>query len=178
MPDRTSTTSATTPVTTIHGLADRIATHRALDLLLFEVIGSWTIDSAAALRPHHAAWSHHHGWHAELWAGRYPVIPDRDVHMATATAATRLEPVRAALEAATTDTERIRLLAEDLLPQLATVLAAHRAEVVAELDAPTARVLDLVLDDVRRDAAMAAQLLGPSTSELRPARIDLDLLFT
>ncbi|TVR25232.1 MAG: hypothetical protein EA389_09300 [Ilumatobacter sp.] len=180
MPDRTSTTSVTAPLTTIHGLADRIAAYRALDLLLFEVIGSWITDATAVpVRPYYAAWSQHHGWHADLWAGRYPVIPDRDVHTATAGATARFAPVRTALDAAPTDTERIRILAEDLLPQLATILAEHRAEVVAELDAPTARVLDLVVDDVRRDAAMAAQLLAPSAGDgRRPARIELDPLIS
>jgi hypothetical protein len=153
-----------TSLRTIHGLAERVAAYRALDLLLFEVIGAWITDSTAAnLRPYYAAWSQHHSWHADLWAGRFPVIPDLEVQAATDHAAGRFAGVRAAFSGGDaereTDTGRISLLATELLPQLEAILVEHRAEVVPELDAPTARVLDLVIDDVRRDTAMARQLL-------------------
>ena len=178
MPDRTSTTPVTAPLTTIHGLADRIAAYRALDLLLFEVIGSWITDATAVpVRPYYAAWSQHHGWHADLWAGRYPVIPDRDVHTATEAATARFEPVIEALRALDSDADRIGMLADHLLPQLATILEQHRNEVVPELDAPTARVLDLVIDDLGRDTSMATRLLDRKTAASAPASpIDLDTL--
>jgi hypothetical protein len=162
----------TTSLATIHGLAERVAAYRALDLLLFEVIGAWITDSTAAtLRPFYAAWSQHHSWHADLWAGRFPAIPDVDLHAVTGQAAVRFADVRAAFAAsddpdtetgANTDAQRIRLFATELLPQLEAVLTDHRVEVVPELDAPTARVLDLVLDDIRRDTAMARQLIAPA----------------
>ena len=171
----------TSSVATIHGLAERVAAYRALDLLLFEVIGAWITDSTAAnLRPYYAAWSQHHSWHADLWAGRFPAIPDLEIGDATDGAAERFAAVRDAFATAAADTERIRLLAADLLPQLEETLMAHRAAVVPEIDAPTARVLDLVLDDVRRDAAMARQLVpstdATGTDEQRPA-LDLAAAF-
>lgn len=179
MPNTSSPTSATGPAGTLHHLAGRIAAYRALDLLLFEVIGSWITNATAApLRPYYAAWSQHHGWHADLWAGRFPVVPDLDVHDATAEAGRRIEPVATALRAADSDTERVHLLAGHLLPQLAAALGQHRDEIVAELDAPTARVLDLVIDDLRRDIAMARQLLARDTDHRdRPAPLDLSALF-
>ncbi|CAN5483586.1 hypothetical protein BH23ACT3_BH23ACT3_12220 [soil metagenome] len=175
----------TTSLATIHGLAERVAAYRALDLLLFEVIGAWITDSTAAnLRPYYAAWSQHHSWHADLWAGRFPVIPDLELETATERASERFTAVRAVFLASDanadthTDAQRIRLLAAELLPQLEAILVEHRANVVPEFDAPTARVLDLVLDDVRRDAAMARQLVPTTDSDRdRPSPIDISTLF-
>lgn len=172
-------TPSPTSTISIHDLADRIACYRALDLLLFEVIGAWITEATAApVRPYYAAWSQHHAWHAELWAGRFPVIPDVDVHEATTAAAERMEPVAAALRSTDTETARISLLADHLLPQLTTILEQHRDEVAPQLDAPTARVLDLVIDDLQRDMAMARQLVARDTGHQdRPAPIDLSALF-
>lgn len=179
-----------TSLRTIHGLAERVAAYRALDLLLFEVIGAWITDSTAAnLRPYYAAWSQHHSWHADLWAGRFPVIPDLEVQAATDRAAGRFAGVRAAFSGgdpdqsdngAHADIERIRLLATELLPQLEAILVEHRTHVMPELDAPTARVLDLVIDDVRRDAAMARQLVpaaDPAGTDEQRSALDLTAAF-
>lgn len=172
MPNTPSPISPTSTAT-IHGLADRVAAYRALDLLLFEVIGSWITETTSAnLRPYFAAWSQHHAWHAELWAGRFPSVPDIDLSSHTDSAAGRLAAVHESVPQ--TDVDRIRFLADELLPQLEAILVEHRATVVTELDAPTGRVLDLVIDDIRRDTTMARQLI-PASAAADPERSTVDL---
>lgn len=141
--------------TSIHDLADRIGVYRALDLLLWESVGGWITEVSASFRPVVAATSQHHGWHAELWEQRFPVVPGLDVHEATRRAASLLEPVRRAVAGTDDDAGRAAWLA-DVLRQLLDVTEAHRARVDPLVDAPTARVLDLVVDDLARDVERTA----------------------
>lgn len=150
-------------VTTIEGLGRRAAAYRALHQLLFEALGGWaTAESghtSPSARPFYAAWSQHESWHAELWAARHPSTPDADLDAATASARARLDQVATALADLPDDAARITFLADQVLPQLEQVLAEHRERLDERLDAPTARVLDLVLTDVRRDRESAERLV-------------------
>ncbi len=162
-------------VTTIEGLGRRAAAYRALHHVLFEALGRWATAEAdhtsPSARPFYAAWSQHQAWHAELWAARHPTAPDADLDAATASARARLDPVATALAALPDDTARLTFLADQVLPQLEQVLAEHRERLDERLDAPTARVVDLVLTDVRRDRESAERLV-PDPSPDVPA-IDL-----
>lgn len=159
-PDTTPDTTA--PITTIEGLTHRVAAYRSLDQLLFETLGGWATAGAdqtsPGVRPFYAAWSQHHGWHAELWSSRQPRNPHGDVDDASAAARARLAPVADAIEELGTDAARLTFLAEHLFPQLAAVLTDHREQIDEHLDAPTVRVLDLVLTDVGRDLESAQRL--------------------
>lgn len=163
------------PVTAIRGLAHRIAAYRALDLIVFEHVGRWGVDADtdASVRPYFAAWSQHHAWHAELWVARFPSIPDADVHSATDDARERFTVAVEALEGAA-GSARLELLADRIFPTLASVIDAHRRAVDVRLDAPTARVLDLVTTDVERDRSRAEELRGHQHGE--PADDDLGLV--
>lgn len=159
-----TTPDTTAPVTTIEGLARRTAAYRSLDLLLFETIGAWATADAdqtsPGVRPFYAAWSQHHAWHAELWSSRHPNTPLSVLDEATADARARMEPVADVIGEMDTDAERLTFLAEHLLPQLMSVLTDHRERIDEHLDAPTARVLDLVLTDVCRDLESVQRLVA------------------
>ena len=135
----------------LHDLAGRIASHRATEAVLFEHIGAWVRSTPdAALKPLLAAWAGHHGEHLDLWADRFPAVPGVDVEKATRDERARLAPAERQLASATSDRERLTA-ALDVLRTLESACATDRADVDPVLDAPTARVLDLVLADVRAD---------------------------
>lgn len=161
----------------IAGLTARVIAYRSVELALFEIIGGWiTTGSSGLVRAHAAAWSQHHAWHAELWAGRLPRTPlldaaDRPVD---ATDAARHTALTSLFDPASADGDRISLYAHGALAALDEALSAHLAAIDPALDGPTIRVLDLVLADVRRDRATAGSLadtLGdPDESAIRQAR--------
>jgi hypothetical protein len=135
----------------LHELADRIASHRATDAVLFEHIGAWVTSTPdAALKPLLASWAGHHGEHLDLWADRFPAMPGLDVEAATRDERARLAAAEQQLAGATSDRERLTA-ALDLLRRLESACATDRADVDPLVDAPTARVLDLVLADLRAD---------------------------
>jgi hypothetical protein len=137
----------------LHDLARRIAAHRAMDALLFEHAGAWvTVTPEPALKPVLAAWSANHAAHLDLWAARFPAVPGLDLDALQAEARRRLDETEAPLLAAATTTERLAAGA-DALDRFAAALSDDRRAVDQLLDAPTARVLDAVLADVRSDAA-------------------------
>lgn len=143
----------------IAGLTSRVIAYRSVDLALFGIIGGWiTTGGSGLVRAHAAAWSQHHAWHAELWTGRLPLTPllddaDRAVHGDDAASA-----LTSLFGPTSADGDRIALYAHGVLATLDDVLEAHRAAIDPSLDGPTARVLDLVLADVRRDRATAGVL--------------------
>ena len=144
----------------LHDLAGRIASHRATDAVLFEHVGAWVTSTPnAALKPLLAAWAGHHGEHLDLWAERFPAVPGFDVEAATRDERERLAAAEQHLAGATSDRERLTA-ALDLLQRLESACAMDRAEVDPLLDAPTARVLDLVLADLRADGAAANAALA------------------
>jgi hypothetical protein len=140
-------------------LADLCARAGALEGLLFEHVGAWTADVddpwvAAEL----AEWSRNHAWHVELWTQRFPDVPGLDQDAATAEARGALadslaglgEPdARARLTAALAGLTMLEALCED---------ARHHVD--RATDAPTARVLELVLADCRTDIARADSILA------------------
>lgn len=132
---------------TIHDLARLAARERARSIVLAEATGRWLAEADPAAQSRF--WAHatsRHGWHAELWAGRFPAIPGFDLDPATAEASPDTSPLADEL-ATTPATDRLgRYLAA--LDVVAVELRAQRDRLDPELDAPTARVLDLVLADV------------------------------
>lgn len=137
---------------TIHELADLTARHRALALLLAETAGRWIVESPEAdAKPSWAAAASRHAWHAELWAERFPAVlgADLDLDLATTTARAELDVLAADLDAATSTTERLARYRE-VVDRTADALSDIRVALDERLDAPTARLLDLVVTDLRR----------------------------
>lgn len=147
----------------IAGLTSRVIAYRALDLALFEIVGGWITSGGSGLvRARAAAWSQHHAWHAELWAGRLPLTPLLDDAArpvpGESSDGDRHAVLASLLDSATAEGDRIAVYAHGVLAALDDALEAHRVAIDPALDGPTARVLDLVLADVRRDRATAGAL--------------------
>ena len=141
----------------IDDVARLAARGQAIESVLFEHLGAWTAGTpepgvAATL----AAWASHHAWHAQLWAARAPSVPSLAVDPGWAR--DELDGLTAALGLA--DTTHARLAAAAAVAEAwEAELAAAWQDVDAMLDAPTARVLGLVLDDLRSDLGHARALL-------------------
>lgn len=152
------------PPSSLRELARRIAAYRALDLTVFEHLGQFaTTTHGAPLARHLAAWANHHAWHAQLWTDRLPRIAGIDVDTADADPMVPT-PVEVA-DALSSDDDPlwvVRQYVDRVLVPLATTLAAHRDATDDLLDAPTGRVLDLVLGDIHTDHAAATSLLSPT----------------
>jgi hypothetical protein len=144
----------------LEDLARRIAMHRATDAVLFEHLGGWVASTRdAALKPLLAAWAGHHSDHLDLWADRFPAVAGLDLDVDTRTARARLASTEQQLTGAASDRERL-VAALVVLDRHEAACSTDRAGVDQLLDAPTARVLDLVLADLRADAVTARAALA------------------
>ena len=101
-----------------------------------------------------AGWAAHHAWHAELWTQRYPVIegwaPPDDLSSAETHGIGR--------PSAPQLTELVHWLIETVWTPLITDLEQMADAIDIRLDAPTHRVIELVLGDLRRDLLEAQAL--------------------
>jgi hypothetical protein len=135
----------------IHELAGVTARAIAIELVLFEAFGRWiSTTSQASAKPALAAASRRHAWHAELWRERFPAIPDADVDGAVAGERATLSALIAALatfDALPSGPGRLAVtdyVTTELGREYRTALAANDPLV----DAPTTRVLTLILADL------------------------------
>jgi hypothetical protein len=123
----------------------------AIELIVFEALGRWISTSAeASAKPVLAAASSRHAWHAELWRGRFPVIPDADLDDAVAAERSTLGALIEALamfDALRSGPGRLAV-ADFVASALAREYRSALAAIDPLLDAPTARVLTLVLTDL------------------------------
>jgi hypothetical protein len=136
---------------------------------LFETIGSWVtsvpeLEAKAVL----AAQSHHHAWHAELWHGLLPSIPDLAAAdlVAPADEATRALIESLAEPAGPGGTvQRLERLYREVVPQLIAAYRDHLDHTTPVTDGPTIRALHLVLSDEEDDRLAGESLLaGPASS--------------
>jgi hypothetical protein len=145
----------------IRGLAIVAARAMAVELVMFEAFGRWiSTTSHASAKPMLAAASRRHAWHAELWRERFPTIPDADVDEAVVEARSNLGPLVDALavfDALPSGPGRLAV-AELAATQLAREYLAALAAIDPLLDAPTARVLTLVLADLDVATGTAGKL--------------------
>lgn len=146
----------------MHGIvetAQRFDQYCWAELRMFELLGEWACagneDAAAAVM--FAAHSHHHAWHAELFAGRIPALDGHDAPAGTA-ALPRLVPLVEAARAAVGTRDRLAAVYDVALPALAAEYEEHLANTDPRVDGPTARALTLVLRDLAADRLDAAAL--------------------
>lgn len=123
----------------------------AVELVLFEAFGRWVPTTMeASTKPLLAAASRRHAWRAELWRERFPVIPDADVDGAVTAERSTLRALVDALatfDALPSGAGRMAV-ADYVTTELAREYQAILAAIDPLLDAPTARVLALVLADL------------------------------
>ena len=133
---------------------------RAVESMLFEHLGRWTASAAEpGVAAELAEWSAHHAWHVELWTERFPAIPVHDLDAATHVAAADAADDATRLSSAASTRDRVGAAA-DVLARFEASCSAARRDVTEAVDAPTARVLDLVLADLRTDLARADAVLA------------------
>lgn len=141
---------------TLDALARRVGRYCWIEMRAFEALGSWTAtvpepDITALLATH----SRQRAWHAELWHDLLPVIgeaaPERFVEPghAAATFATALAALPADDDPATPAATISRLAGayRVLAPRMVAAYQRHLATTSPVADAPTTRVLRLVLAD-------------------------------
>lgn len=125
---------------TLLDVAALCARMRAVNLDLFERVGSWVTDTPpGAEQRRWATACHLHAWHADLWAQRAPAI--RPFDLATAVAAQR--------GAFGDPTDRAGWYV-DVLATVTAELAEAAARLDADLDPSTARTIALVQADLVR----------------------------
>ncbi len=159
------TTPSANPSNTSSTLADlrhRLVWWRARALIVSEQVGRWiTETSSAPLAPVYAAWSQHQSRIVEAVEDRYPVIPhvsEIDLEAETATAMADTGDLAERLAGAHDDDARINAFIDAVLePMLA---AAHDwlAITPPAVDAPTHRLITVLIDDLERDRAAAERL--------------------
>jgi hypothetical protein len=154
---------------TIEHSGRRIGRHAWVEMRLFETLGGWsgTVPDPRA-RAMLARQSHHHAWHAELWHDLLPALPhlprsemvvpdetDAEV-VATLNSLDASDP-----DAASDDATAARLTAAYhlALPHLIATYTDHLEHTTVITDAPTTRVLRLILADLADDRAAGDDLI-------------------
>jgi hypothetical protein len=139
----------------------RLARYEWMEGRLFEVLGAWSLDGGDADASRlFATASHHHAWHAGLWAERRPLLHDLDP-TSLATPDELVAAVRAVAESEPAG--RVAAYADIVLPALLEVYGAHLGEASAVADAPVMRALRLVIADANEDRQAARALLDAVT---------------
>ena len=156
MPDRLPRTGQPTALS-LGRSAELVGAYRWVELALFRALGEWsTADPLPEVQPVLAEQSARHGWHAELWADRLPVLDGLDPDALTAPpgpAASVLAVLvgTEADEALPGVLPRLVGLFRVVLPRLVISYRDHLARTVPATDGPTARALRLVLADEEED---------------------------
>jgi len=171
-----STTSAASGSFDVAENARRIGAYAWIEQALFEVLGTWVAtvpepEVTLLLGTH----CHHHAWHAQMWRDRLPDLAELDPDRLTAPA----NPAVARFVTALAEPAPLRSTVEQLvgvyrvlLPRLVAAYSVHADATSPVTDAPTARILRLVLADDHdqwRDGELLLQSLIASPDDARRA---------
>ncbi len=136
--------------------AELVGAYRWVELALYRALGEWSVTtSLPEVQLVLAEQSARHAWHAELWAGRLPVLDGVDPDALTVPPGPA-GSVLAALVGAEGEElpgvlPRLAGLYRVVLPRLVVTYRDHLARTVPATDGPTARALRLVLADEEED---------------------------
>lgn len=139
---------------TLAQAAERFGAYRWVERRLFELTGAWAAEATPPdARIHLDVVSRQHGWHAELWADRLPVLDGTDHDALTRPAGPVLGPLVAELARQGGTVARLAALYRVVVPRLIVTYDRHLRRATAAADAPAVRALRLV----RRDEVEAWQ---------------------
>jgi hypothetical protein len=133
-----------------------IGGYQWIERRLFEVLGGWvTAEPITEARLLFDVYSRQHGWHAELWAERLPVLDSLDPATLTIPPSAEVDRLLSLLaggapgQASTAGGTLLRLvgLARVVLPRLIAGYGLHLRRATAVADAPVVRSLRLVVRD-------------------------------
>jgi hypothetical protein len=138
--------------------AELVGAYRWVEHSLFELTGSWARHaSSPRLALHYDEVSMQHGWHAELWLSRLPVLDSFDREAATVPLGSALGEVFDLVTAGDSepgetaapvgDLARLCFLYRVVVPRLLVSTRRHLHACSVASDRPTARALRLVLRD-------------------------------
>jgi hypothetical protein len=131
--------------------------YRWVEQRLFELTGRWAAEAPVPrVQVHLDEVSAQHGWHAELWADRLPVLDGVDHGALTRPPDAAVEAVFDALGDPSGGADLLGRLAgvhRVVLPRLLASYELHLERTVPVSDGPVARVLRLVIADDRTAAA-------------------------
>jgi len=112
------------------------------------MLGSWVADEpdpqARVLFDAHSA---HHGWHAELFAGRMPLVEGLDEDSLTSAPGVGAQRLFEVASLAETTLLRLSALSRVVLPRMITGYRLHLRRAAPVADAPLCRALQLALRD-------------------------------
>jgi hypothetical protein len=141
----------------LEAAASVIGAYRWTELQLFSLTGGWVPGTAdPEVRLHLDLVSGEHGWHAELWGERLPVLDRLDPEALTRPLGDALGPLFSTVKDALGEGQpdgglltllRLAALYRVLLPRLLSTYERHLRHSVPVTDGPTIRVLRLVLRD-------------------------------
>ncbi len=127
--------------------ATLIGGHRWIEHHLFELTGRWSpLVPWPEVQVHLFEKSLQHGWHAELFAARLPVLAHIDP-LALTVAPPAASGVWARLEEIDEPLQLLTGLFRVVLPRTLAHLESHRSATRVATDGPTMRALDLVIRD-------------------------------
>lgn len=135
-----------------------IGAYRWAEHNLYLLAGSWVQDTDdPEVRLHLDLVSGEHGWHAELWEDRLPVLdgvdrealsrPGPALEAACASVPVILESVSGEHPATSATVLRLAALYRFLIPRLVATYDYHLGNAVPATDGPTIRILRMVLRD-------------------------------
>jgi hypothetical protein len=134
--------------------AERFGAYRWVECRLFELTGAWAAQAAPPdAQIHLDVVSGQHGWHAELWADRLPVLDGADHDALTRPAGPILRPLLDEVARLQGTVARLAGLYRVVVPRLIVTYDRHLRRATAAADAPAVRALRLV----RRDEVEAWQ---------------------
>lgn len=142
----------------LHEAAALIGAYRWTELQLFSLTGSWVHDcDDPETRVHLDLVSGEHGWHAEIWEERLPVVDGMDAQALTRPSGSALEPLFSSVPAAVAEVAsstgaaagalRMAVLYRVLVPRLLATYEHHLRHSAPVSDGPTIRALRIVLRD-------------------------------
>ncbi|HEX3946612.1 MAG TPA: hypothetical protein VHW47_02855 [Acidimicrobiales bacterium] len=161
--------------------ASLVGAYRWAEHRLFELTGAWAAEPAPpGVQVHLDEVSAQHGWHAQLWADRLPVLDWFDPATVTLPAGPAAGPLLEALAALPADpVDRLAGLYRVVVPRLLVGYDRHLARAVPVADAPVIRALRLVRRDEvaswRAGEALLQGLLGEAGRAAAAARVQRDL---
>ena len=135
----------------IEDLARRIGHYVWTESMLFEVLGGWATEVPEPdVKVFVGTHCHRHAWHAELWRQRLPELRELDPQRLIVPAndeMARFADTLVTPQAPEQTVEKLAGVYRVLLPRCVSAYTSHRDLVDDRTDAPTGRVLDLVLRD-------------------------------
>jgi hypothetical protein len=129
---------------------------------LFELMGT-SVATTPELAPKLMLGRHcyHYAWHAELFTSLLPTPAEVHPYAVVEAPTAVVETMFASLEQLTTTAERLHAIYGVAVPMMLDSVREHLDQCNPVTDAPTMRVLDLVVHDLSADEQQAREVMAP-----------------